>query len=284
MLGHRIPPASRLALPVTLLLLAVAAPAFAHKQGMRLSIGPVFGNGSPVQIKKEGVMVVRPFGGGKLSLTFRDMRTPTGGWLEAPGNLLRLALRVNGVPRQVDLPFDIRKGKADVRSAITPGLPLYKGDLVELVDLDVLDKNGVRFGAIGVPPGTRDPILTSSLIYVTDSTSPIRFSRGGDTRLKLRDHGNFNSGFDTLIDAAGKEITHPGVNVRLALVRNGVATPFAYSYDIVRGRSVPDGRPVAEIGLAMTETVEVERLDVHDSAGVRFATLGIRIAAPRRPS
>jgi len=97
---------------------------------------------------------------------------------------------VNGVARQVELPFDVRRGKADLRSSITPGLPLYKGDLVELVDLDVLDKDGVRFGAIGVPPGTRDPILTSSLIYVIDSTSPIRFSRGGDTRLKLRDHGN----------------------------------------------------------------------------------------------
>jgi len=266
-----------------LLVLAVAPPAAAHKAGMRLSIGPVVGSTSPVRITDAGVLVARPFGGGKLALELRGLRNAAGAKLEAPGNLLRLRLRVNGSPTQVDLPFDIHKGKGTLRSSITPGRPLYKGDLVEVVGLDLLDASGIRFGAIGVPAGTRDPIVSSSLIYVIDSTSPIRFSRGGDTRLKLRDSGNFNSGFDTLLDAAGKEITHPGVTVRLDLLRNGVAAPFSYSYDIVRGRSVPNGRPVVEIGLAMTENVEVERLDVHDNANVRFATLGLRIAAPKRP-
>lgn len=272
-------------LPLILLALtlAVAAPAYAHKQGMRLSIGPVAGNTSPVKIVKAGVLVVKPFGGGLLSLELKDLRGPGGVKLEAPGNVLRLALRVNGAPVQVDLPFDVRKGAASLRSVITPAQPLYKGDLVELVDVDLLDRNGVRFGAIGVPPGTRTPILASSLIYVVDSTSPIRFSRGGDTRLKLRDHGNFNSGFDTLLDASGAAITHRSVSVRLGLVRNGVQEPFSYSYDIVHGRSVPNGRPVVEIGLNMAETVEVERLDVYDSTNVRFATLGIRIEAPKRP-
>lgn len=265
------------------LVLAVASPAHAHKAGMRLSIGPVVGTTSPIRVTRVGVMVVRPFGGGKLALELRDLRTAAGAKLEAPGNTLRLALRVNGTPTQVDLPFDVHKGKATLRSSITPAQPLYKGDLVELVGLDLLDANGARFGGIGVPPGTRDPIVSSSLIYVVDSTSQVRFSRGGDARLKLRDAGNFNSGFDTLLDPDGKEISHPGVTVRLDLLRNGAAAPFSYSYDIVRGRSVPNGRPVVEIGLAMTETVEVRALDVYDNMNVRFATLGIRIAAPKRP-
>jgi hypothetical protein len=266
------------------LVLGAASPAAGHKQGMRLSIGPVVGSSSLVRIDKAGVLVLRPFGGGKLALALRELRAADGAKLDAPGNLLRLALRVNGVPTQVELPFDIRKGKGAVRSRITPAQTLYKGDLVELVSVELLDQVGTRFGAIGVPPGTRTPILSSSLIYVVDSTSPIRFSRGGDTRLKLRDSGNFNTGFDTLLDAAGEAISHPGVTVQLDLVRDGVPAPFSYSYDIVHGRSVPDGRPVVHIGLAVTESVEVQRLDVNDSALTRFATLGLKIAAPRRPA
>lgn len=264
-------------------LLAVPSLAAAHKQGMHLSIGPVAGNVSPVQIGKAGALVLRPFGGGKLVLSLRGLRNLAGFKLEAPGNELRLDLRVNGVPRSVVLPFDVRKGKGTVRSSITPSQALYKGDLVEVRGVDLFDQDGIRFGTIGVAPGTRTPILSSSLIYVIDSTSPIRFSRGGDTRLKLRDDGNFNTGFDTLLDAAGDEITHPGVTVELDLVRDGAPAPFSYSYDIVHGRSVPDGRPVVQIGLQMTENVEVERLDVFDNGHVRFATLGMRVVAPRRP-
>jgi hypothetical protein len=270
-------------LATTAVVLAAAPPADAHKQGMRLSIGPVAGNTSPVQIRRAGVLLLRPFGGGKLTLSLHELRTPEGVKLNAPGNELRLSLRVNGVPKSVVLPFAIVKGEATVRSAITPAQPLFKGDVVEVVGVDLVDQGGIRFGTIGVPAGTRTPIVTSSLVYVVDSTSAIHFSRGGDTRLKLRDDGNFNSGFDTLLDANGAEITHPGVRVELGLVRNGVPSTFSYTYDIVRGRSVPNGRPVAYVGLSIDENVEVTRLDVYDGASVRFATLGLRITAPPRP-
>jgi len=262
--------------------LLAATPAQAHKQGMRLSLGPVLGNTSPVQLSKAGVLHLLPFGGGKLALDLRDLRTPTGAKLQAPGNVLRMDLRVNGVPASVSLPFDIRDGKAILNATITPSQSLYKGDLVEVVDVDLLDQGGIQFGAIGVPAGTRTPILSSSLIYVTGSTSPIRFSRGGDTRLKLRDDGNFNSGFDTLLDTTGREITHPGVSVELQIVRNGASELRSYSYDILHGRSVPNGRPVVQLGFQVSDTVEVQRLDVFDNAHTRFATLGLRIEAPLR--
>ena len=262
-------------------LLALASPALAHKQGMHLAIGPVFGNPSPVQITKAGVLVARPFGGGKLVFNLKALRTLAGLKLDAPGNQLRLGLEVNGVPTTTVLPFEIRDGKATVRSTLTPTLNLVKGDRVAVTSVDLYDQDGIRFGTFGVPPGARSPIISSSLIYAVESTSVVRFSKGGDTRLKLRDNGNFNSGFDTLLDPSGQRITHPGVTVELGLIRNGVPSTFSYAYDIARGRSVPDGRPVAEIGLAMTETVEITRLDVFDNTHQRFATLGMKIVAPK---
>jgi hypothetical protein len=264
-------------------LVTLATPALAHKQGMHLAIGPVFGNVSPVQITKAGVLVARPFGGGKMVFNLKALRTIAGLKLDAPGNQLRLGLEVNGTPTTTVLPFDIRDGKATIRATLTPTMDLVKGDRIEVTSVDMFDQDGIRFGTFGVPPGARSPIISSSLIYAVESISVVRFSRGGDTRLKLRDNGNFNSGFDTLLDPAGQRITHSGVTVELDLVRNGTPFPFSYSYDIVRGRSVPDGRPVAEIGLAMSETVEVKRLDVFDNVHRRFATLGMKIVAPKVP-
>lgn len=266
---------------LALALLTLASPALAHKQGMHLAIGPVFGNPSPVQIGKAGVLVARPFGGGKLVFNLKALRTLAGLKLDAPGNQLRLDLKVNGTPTTTVLPFEIRDGKATVRASLTPTLNLVKGDRIEITSVGLYDQDGIRFGTMGVPPGTRSPIVSSSLIYAVESTSPVRFSKGGDTRIKLRDSGNFNSGFDTLLDPAGQRISHPGVTVELGLVRNGVPSTFAYSYDIVRGRSVPNGRPVAEVGLAMTETVEITRLDVFDNTHQRFATLGMKVVAPK---
>jgi hypothetical protein len=280
-------PRSRSSLHVVALLCAAfllcgPASALAHKQGVRLAIGPVAGNASPIQIHKAGELVIKPFGGGLLELDLKDLRDGTGVKQSAPGNTLRMSMRVNGVPATVSQPFDVREGKTSLRTTMTPGQQLFKGDLVEIIAVDLFDQGGVRFATMGASPGTRTPVITSSLIYVTDSTSPIRFSRGGDTRLKLRDDGNFNSGFDTLLDPSGKEITHPGVIVELQLVRNGVPELHSYSYDIRRGRSVPNGRPVVHLGLQITDNVEVQRLDVFDNTHTRFSTLGIKIAAPKR--
>jgi len=272
---------SLLLLACALLLLPTGARA--HKQGMHLAIGPVFGNPSSIQITKAGVLVARPFGGGRMVFNLKALRNLAGLKLTAPGNQLRLGLRVNGVPTTTVLPFDIRDGKATVRSTLTPGTNLLQGDRIEVTSVDLHDRDGIRFGTFGVPSGTRSPILASSLIYATESTSVVRFSKGGDTRLKLRDDGNFNSGFDTLLDATGRRITHPGVTVELGLVRNGAPSTFSYTYDIVNGRSVPDGRPVAQIGLGMTETVEITRLDVFDNAHIRFAMLGMKVVAPKAP-
>ena len=271
-----------LALLMAAAALAAASPASAHKQGMRLALGPVVGTASPVALRTSGVLLLEPLGGGRMSLDLRGLRTSSGAKLQAPGNLLRLALRVNGVPASYSFPFDIRDGASSLHATITPGQGLFKGDRVEVVAVDLLDQDGVRFGTIGVPPGTRTPILSSALVYVIDSTSPIRFSRGGDTRLKLRDDGNFNSGFDTLLDPTGKEITSPGVTVELQVVRNGTPQLYSYSYDIVHGRSVPDGRPVVQLGFLITDTIEVQRLDVFDDTHERFATLGLKINAPAR--
>ncbi|MBM4245767.1 MAG: hypothetical protein FJ148_18505 [Deltaproteobacteria bacterium] len=272
---------SRLLLACALLLLPTVA--LAHKQGVHLAIGPVFGNPSSIQITKAGVLVARPFGGGRMVFNLRALRNLAGLEITAPSNQPRLGLRVNGVPTTTVLPFEIRDGKATVRSTLTPGTNLVQGDRIEVTSVDLHDQDGIRFGTFGVPSGTRSPILASSLIYAAESTSVVRFSKGGDTRLKLRDDGNSNSGFDTLVDAAGHRITHPGVTVELGLVRNGVPSTFSYTYDIVNGRSVPDGRPVAQVGLGMTETVEITRLDVFDNTHVRFATLGMKVVAPKAP-
>jgi len=266
-------------------LLASASPASAHKMSLKLGIGPLVGSTSPVQIQKAGVLSITGFAGGTVVLALKDMRDQNGVKMNVFGNELRMELRVNGVPTSVAYPFDIKNGKGTMRSVLTPAQDLFKGDLVELIDVDLVDPNGVQFGVLGVPAGTRIPIYKSALVYVIDSLSPIHFSRGGDSRLKLRDNGNLNTGFDGLRDDQGDRITSPQVKVEIVIVRNGGAPELHfYQYDIVRGRSVPNGRPHVDLGLDVNETVEVRRLDVLDNAGNRFATMGLKILAPRDPA
>lgn len=271
------------ALAALLVALAVS-PAAAHKQSIKVSIGPVAGSTSPIEIKKAGALSITGFGGGTVILTLKNMRDANNLKLNAFDNELRMDLRVNGVPTSVAYPFDIKNGKGTLRSVLTPQQDLYKGDLVEVIDVDVVDSSDRQFGAIGVPSGTNTPIFKTSLVYVIDSASPIHFSRGGDSRLKLRDDGHLNSGFDTLLDELGARITSPGVHVEIVVRVNGGAPELrTYQYDIVHGRSVPDGRPYTQLGFTPTDTVEVQRLDIYDNASNRFATLGLKIIAPKMP-
>jgi hypothetical protein len=271
-------------LAAVLALLSAAAPAGAHKQAMKLSVGPLVGSTSPIQIRKAGVLSITPFGGGTVILALKNMRDAFGNKMYAFDNELRLSLRVNGVPTAVAFPFNIKNGKGTLRTVITPAQDLFKGDLVELVDVDLVDKDGVQFGVLGVPAGTRTTIHKTALVYVTDSVSEVHFSRGGDSRLKLRDNGNFNTGFDTLLDPLGEKINTPQVKVELVMrINGGAPTLFTYNYDIINGRSVPDGRPHIELGLQITDTVEVQRLDVFDNLGNRFATMGFKVVSPRAP-
>ena len=159
---------------------------------------------------------------------------------------------------------------------------IFKGDLVEVVAMGAYDASGRRFGMLGVSPEANHPVLRSGLVFVIDSASPIRFSRGGDALVRTRE-GYMNSGFDKLLDSSGEKIDSPGIYVEVEYSIDG--GPFqvgTYSYDIVNGRSRPGGRPHTYLpGLAFAQTVEVKRVDVFDAVGNRFATLGVKIVSPR---
>lgn len=275
--------------PRSLFALLVAAAALvvgpgsarAHKQSMYLSVGPVVGGASPLVIAKAGGLRISQYGGGQVSLVLPAVRDAAGKKVTSAGNEIRLELRVNGVARDATLPFDVVDGKAKAKGFLSNPEDIFKGDLVEVVSMGAYDSSGVRFGLIGVTPEANHPVLRTGLVFVIDSQSPIRFSRGGDVLVRTRE-GYVNSGFDKLLDAQGQKIDSPGVRVEVEYSVNG-ATPVveSYSYDIVNGRSRPGGRPHANFALSFDETVEVRRVDVFDADGNRFATMGVKIVSPR---
>lgn len=262
-------------------LLSGASPARAHKQSMYLSVGPVKGSASPLVIEKAGGLRVSQYGGGQLSLVLPAVRDAAGKKVTASGNQIRLELRVNGVAQSAVMPFDVTDGKAKAKGFLSNPQDIFKGDLVEVVSMGAYDSSGVRFGMIGVTPEANHPVLRTGLVFVIDSLSPIRFSRGGDVLVRTRE-GYMNSGFDKLLDAQGEKIDSPGVRVEIEYSINGGPTQVeSYSYDIVNGRSRPGGRPHTNLGLSFDETVEVKRVDVFDADGNRFATMGVKIVSPR---
>ncbi|MFM7140915.1 MAG: hypothetical protein ACKO2K_03240 [Alphaproteobacteria bacterium] len=262
-------------------LIATAVPALAHKQSMYLSVGPLVGSTSPLVIEKAGGLRVSQYGGGQLSLVLPAVRDAAGKKVTAPGNEIRLELRVNGVARSAVLPFDVVDGKAKAKGFLSSPQDIFKGDLVEVLSMGAYDSSGVRFGMSGVTPEANHPVVRTGLVFVIDSQSQIRFSRGGDVLVRTRE-GYMNSGFDKLLDPQGQKIDSPGVRVEVEYsVNGGPSQVESYSYDIVNGRSRPCGRPHTNLGLTFDETVEVKRVDVFDADGNRFATMGVKIVSPR---
>lgn len=263
-------------------LLLVSGEARAHKQSLNFSVGPVLGTASPLRIAKSGVFRISQYGGGQLALVLPKVFDAAGAKANAAGNEIRLDLRVNGVPRSATMPFDVVNGKAKAGGFLSDPQDIFKGDLVEVVAMGAYDASGRRFGMLGVSPEANHPVLRSGLVFVIDSASPIRFSRGGDALVRTRE-GYMNSGFDKLLDSSGEKIDSPGIYVEVEYSIDG--GPFqvgTYSYDIVNGRSRPGGRPHTYLpGLSFAQTVEVKRVDVFDAVGNRFATLGVKIVSPR---
>ena len=263
-------------------LLLVSGEARAHKQSLNFAVGPVLGTASPLRIAKSGVFRISQYGGGLLALVLPKVFDPAGAKANAAGNEIRLDLRVNGVPRSATMPFDVVNGKAKAGGFLSDPQDIFKGDLVEVDAMGAYDASGRRFGMLGVSPEANHPVLRSGLVFVIDSASPIRFSRGGDALVRTRE-GYMNSGFDKLLDSSGEKIDSPGIYVEVEYSIDG--GPFqvgTYSYDIVNGRSRPGGRPHTYLpGLAFAQTVEVKRVDVFDAVGNRFATLGVKIVSPR---
>lgn len=263
-------------------LLLVSGEARAHKQSLNFSVGPVLGTASPLRIAKSGVFRISQYGGGLLALVLPKVFDAAGAKANAAGNEIRLDLRVNGVTRSATMPFDVVNGKAKAGGFLSDPQDISKGDLVEVVAMGAYDASGRRFGMLGVSPEANHPVLRSGLVFVIDSASPIRFSRGGDALVRTRE-GYMNSGFDKLLDSSGEKIDSSGIYVEVEYSIDG--GPFqvgTYSYDIVNGRSRPGGRPHTYLpGLSFAQTVEVKRVDVFDAVGNRFATLGVKIVSPR---
>ena len=266
---------------VALALLGAAAPAGAHKQSMYLSVGPVLGSTSPLVIAKAGGLRISQYGGGQVTLVLPAVVDSAGKKITARDNEIRLDLRVNGVARSATIPFDVVEGKSKAKGFLSSPQDIFKGDLVEVLSMGAYDSTGVRFGMIGVTPEANHPVVRTGLVFVIDSQSQIRFSRGGDVLVRTRE-GYMNSGFDKLLDPQGQKIDSPGVRVEVEYAINGGPTQVeSYSYDIVNGRSRPGGRPHTNLGLSFDETVEVKRVDVFDADGNRFATMGVKIVSPR---
>jgi hypothetical protein len=183
-------------------------------------------------------------------------------------------------PRTYEFPFDVEAGHAAFFQPLDA--ELIKGDRVEVQSITLLDDVGAAFGTLGAPPGNRRPILMSSVVYVADSPSPVRFSRGGDTNLLPNTSWTkFNAGFDVLLDPHGERINNSGNHAEIELSVNGASPQvIVLPFDVKQGKSQPGGRPATRLPFTKEDAIEVRRLDLFDPDGHRFATLGMKIVSP----
>lgn len=239
-------------------ILTLVTTADAHRPQFKTDLIRLDGNQS------NGFLTMRPTTGGSISLDLPQH--PAGG-------ALLIAFRVNGVTTPV---------KTYPISGDTQTWPLgfatKDQDKLEVHDVRVVDHLGNAVAVIGAAKEARSGyLLAAPLVWVVDTASDVGFTRGGDTLLKR--NGGWTVGFDALRSrsSAGR-LNNVGNYAEIEVsVNDGPWQIFSVTFDVQSGKSRPGGRPGRNIGTTQNDRVQIRRVDVFDSAGQKFAMLGIRM-------
>ena len=244
-----------LALAAAVVLAPTAARA--HRSNVKANLVRVVGTGG-------GYLNVRPSRGGWVELDFPGY--PQNG-------KLTMDFRINGVPT-VGVVYPIDSDKEVWRLAFG----VRDQDKLEISNVRVLDGNGQTYAVLGSDVGARGrDVFSSPLVWVVDTLSDVGFTRGGDTILSRS--GKWTIGFDALRSRASNSRLNNTAN-RAEIeysVNGGPWLVDTVSFDVQSGKSRPNGRPGKQLAILPTDHVEVRRVDVFDSGGRRFATMGVRM-------
>ena len=244
-----------LALAAAVVLAPTAARA--HRSNVKANLVRVVGTGG-------GYLNVRPSRGGWVELDFPGY--PQNG-------KLTMDFRINGVPT-VGVVYPIDSDKEVWRLAFG----VRDQDKLEISNVRVLDGNGQTYAVLGSDVGARGrDVFSSPLVWVVDTLSDVGFTRGGDTILSRS--GKWTIGFDALRSrASNSRLNNTANRAEIEYSLNG--GPWlvdTVSFDVQSGKSRPNGRPGKQLAILPTDHVEVRRVDVFDSGGRRFATMGVRM-------
>jgi hypothetical protein len=256
--GGRTLRATTLLLALMLAGATLVAPAHAHRSQLKSNLIRIDGD------HPNGFLLMRPTSGGRISLDLRN---------HPPDGALVVDYRVNGVL----LPGKTYPLVAD-KQTWSLGFVTQDQDKVEIQDVRVLDHLGnvvAVIGAANKPRGAH--VIEAPLVWVVDTASDVGFTRGGDTLLKK--NGAWTVGFDALRSrATGDRLNNTGNHAEIELsVNEGPWQVFSVTFDVQSGKSRPGGRPGRNVGTTPNDRVRIRRVDVFDSGGRKFATLGIRM-------
>src|SRR5262249_42797845 len=196
-------------------------------------------------------------------LTILQVLPQPPGWIKlamhhAPlGGTLELTVQVKKSPTDIG-PVEVWKFPFPTVNAAMYRWPfardLKNQDHVEIQAVELRSKSGATVAELGatVPadsgrmPG-RD-IMSAPLVYGLDSTSPVGYTRGGDTTLKP--NGIWSVGFDALRDRTTNEhLNNEGNYAEMQYLQNGVAKVARITFAVRSGKAVPYGRPILDLGL-----------------------------------
>lgn len=229
----------------------------AHRSNVKANLVRVVGTGG-------GYLNVRPSRGGWVELDFPGY--PQNG-------KLTMDFRINGVPT-VGVVYPIDSDKEVWRLAFG----VRDQDKLEISNVRVLDGNGQTYAVLGSDVGARGrDVFSSPLVWVVDTLSDVGFTRGGDTILSRS--GKWTIGFDALRSrATNSRLNNTANRAEIEYsVNGGPWLVDTVSFDVQSGKSRPNGRPGKQLAILPTDHVEVRRVDVLDSGGRRFATMGVRM-------
>ncbi|MFN8603078.1 MAG: hypothetical protein U0842_21630 [Candidatus Binatia bacterium] len=235
----------------------VPSAARAHRSNVKANLVRVVGTGG-------GYLNVRPSRGGWVELDFPG---------HPQNGKLSMDFRINGVPT-IGVVYPIDSDKEVWRLAFG----VRDQDKLEISNVRVLDGNGQTYAVLGSDIGARGrDVFSSPLVWVVDTLSDVGFTRGGDTILSRS--GKWTIGFDALRSRATNSRLNNAAN-RAEIeysVNGGPWLVDTVSFDVQSGKSRPNGRPGKQLAILSTDHVEVRRVDVLDSGGRKFATMGVRM-------
>ena len=246
-----------LAVAVSVLLLPVAAAA--HRAQLKTNLVRVAGTGTG-----GGYLKLRPARGGFVELEYPGY--PIGG-------KLIIDYRINGASSP-SVVYPITSSNMTWR--IASGL--RDQDKLEISNVRVEDANGATVAVLGSDVAARGrDVMSSPLVWVVDTLSDVGFTRGGDTILTRS--GKWTIGFDALRSrSTAARLNNTGNRAEIEFsVNGGPWVVESVTFDVQSGKSRPNGRPGKQLPITLYDRVEVRRVDVFDSAGRMFATMGVRM-------
>lgn len=242
------------------LLLASASSALAHRPQVRMNLMRLDG------VAQDAFLTMTPITGGHVLLSL--LGKPVTGQLV-------IQYRVNGVAKPpVSYPIDGLSGNWPI------GFTTADQDKLEIHDVRLVNQDGDVVAVPGTGGKARGPkVFAVPLVWVVDTLSDVGFTRGGDTFLSK--NGDWTVGFDALRSRATNEHLHNAGNyaeIEMS-VNDGPWQVFSVAFDVLSGKSRPNGRPGRNVGFLPGARVRVKRVDVFDAQGNMFATMGIRMGA-----